>query len=106
MMEGAAGFCSKKEAPERLVETVAAVALGNMVYPFMDMRAVTADPLGDLTAREAELLTYLADGITNQQIASKLGISLNTVKFHLKNLYEKLDVKNRSQAVSAYLRGS
>ena len=106
MMEGAAGFCSKKEAPERLLETVAAVALGNMVYPFMDMRAVTADPLGDLTAREAELLTYLADGITNQQIANKLGISLNTVKFHLKNLYEKLDVKNRSQAVSAYLRGS
>ena len=101
---GAAGFCSKQERPERLVETVLAVAEGRMVFPFMDMSAPGADPLGGLTAREQELLAALAEGRTNAQISGELGISLNTVKFHLKNLYEKLSVRNRAQAVANYLR--
>ena len=52
--------------------------------------------------RERELLSARAGGWTNQQIASRYGISPNTVKFHLKNLYEKLDVSNRASAVALY----
>jgi two-component system nitrate/nitrite response regulator NarP len=46
----------------------------------------------------------LSKGHTNLQIAGNLGISLNTVKFHLKNLYSKLSVNNRAQAVACYLK--
>ncbi|MCW9034454.1 MAG: response regulator transcription factor [Rhodospirillales bacterium] len=106
MIEGAAGFCSKKEPPERLVETVSMVSRGSMVFPFMDVGAATADPLETLSPRETELLKALADGLTNSQIAKSLNISLNTVKFHLKNLYQKLGVGSRSQAISRYLRGT
>ena len=104
MQLGGAGFCGKNESPERLVETILAVAEGRMVFPFMDMSNPANDPFDALTAREQELLASLSEGRTNMQIAADLGISLNTVKFHLKNLYSKLNVKNRSQAVGCFLR--
>jgi len=105
MHMGGAGFCSKREAPERLIETVLSVSEGRMVFPFMDMSGPSSDPFASLTAREQELLAALAQGQTNAQIAGELGISLNTVKFHLKNLYGKLNVRNRAQAVARYLKG-
>ena len=106
MRFGGAGFCSKTEQPAKLLETVLAVAEGRMVFPFMDLSRSGSDPFAGLTAREQELLASLSRGRTNQQIAGDLHISLNTVKFHLKNLYGKLDVKNRAQAVACYLNAS
>jgi len=52
-----------------------------------------------LTERESEILYYLGIGCSNTIIAEKLFISDNTVKFHIKNIYLKLDVKNRIQAL-------
>lgn len=104
MQLGGAGFCQKSESPERLIETILAVSEGRMVFPFMDMSKPGNDPFGLLTGREQELLIALSEGNTNTQIASELEISLNTVKFHLKNLYSKLNVKNRAQAVACYLK--
>ena len=104
MALGAAGFCSKNESAEHLLETVFAVAAGRMVFPFVDVSRLMSDPLGELTRRERELLTFLAAGLTNQEMAVKTGISLNTVKFHLKNLYAKLAVGNRAQAVAFYMK--
>lgn len=106
MRFGGAGFCSKCDASTTLAETVLAVSEGRMVFPFMDLSRSGSDPFSSLTAREQELLASLARGRTNQQIATDLSISLNTVKFHLKNLYGKLDVKNRAQAVACYLNAS
>ncbi len=105
MTLGAAGFCSKREPPEQLLDTILAVAAGRMVFPFIDVSSLASDPLAGLTPRERELLAALAGGLTNQQMASQLDISLNTVKFHLKNLYDKLGVGNRAQAVAFYLKG-
>lgn len=105
MQLGGAGFCSKTESPERVVETLIAVSEGRMVFPFMDLSQPGTDPFATLTAREQELLSALANGRTNAQISADLEISLNTVKFHLKNLYGKLNVKNRAQAVACYLKG-
>ena len=105
MTLGAAGFCSKREPASQLVDTVLAVAHGRMVFPFIDVSSLATDPLAGLTPRERELLTALASGLTNQQMATQLDISLNTVKFHLKNLYDKLAVGNRAQAVAFYLKG-
>ncbi len=103
MALGAAGFASKREAPEHLVETILAVAAGRMVFPFVDVNKLSADPLAGLTRRECELLVALSGGLTNRQIARQSNISLNTVKFHLKHLYDKLGLGNRAQAVAFYL---
>ena len=59
-----------------------------------------------LVNREKEILSLLAEGLTNQQIASQLFIGVATVKTHLRNLYRKLGVSDRAGAVSAgYQRG-
>ena len=60
------------------------------------------DPRETLTEREKAMLAALAKGRTNTELATELGISINTVKFHLRNLYEKLDLKNRSQAIAFF----
>lgn len=104
MAHGAAAFVSKSEQPDYLLDTVAAVAEGRMVFPFLDVRAIHQNPISSLTRRELEILALLAAGQTNKQIAISQSVSPNTVKFHLKNLFEKLGVNRRSQAVALYLR--
>jgi RNA polymerase sigma factor (sigma-70 family) len=58
------------------------------------------DELGALTDREREVLDLLAQGLTNKEIAEKLVITTNTVKRHLKAIFEKLDVHTRSAATA------
>lgn len=101
---GAWGFISKSDEPAVLVESIASVARGRMSLPYIDLQALTTDPFSELTSRERELLTALANGWTNLQIASRIGISRNTVKYHLKNLYDKLGVSNRAMAVALYMQ--
>ena len=55
-----------------------------------------------LTSRELDILEILSQGYSNRKIAGKLEISDNTVKFHLKNIFEKIQVDNRTQAVAFY----
>lgn len=54
----------------------------------------------DLTDREKEVLRLVAEGSTNRDIAGKLNVTENTVKYHLKNILEKLHLRNRAQAVA------
>ena len=61
---------------------------------------VRAHPMERLSEREKELLMFLFNGITNREIAGRLFVSENTVKFHLKNIYAKLGVGNRLQAIN------
>ncbi|MEK0083157.1 response regulator transcription factor [Benzoatithermus flavus] len=102
MALGAAAFLSKREPPERLLDILTAVAHGQMVFPFLDVRSLHADPLGRLSPRERELLGSLGTGCTNAELARALGVSVNTVKFHLRNLFDKLGVRNRAQAVQLW----
>jgi DNA-binding NarL/FixJ family response regulator len=104
MAHGGAGYVSKSERPEHLVATVGEVAAGRMVFPYLDVRQIYDNPLTSLTRRELEVLSALAAGRTNKQIAIDQEISPNTVKFHIKNLYSKLGVANRAQAVALYLK--
>lgn len=60
----------------------------------------------ELTVREKEILGYLVQGLTNKEIAAVTHLATDTIKTHLRNIYRKLDVKNRSQAVSATLKMS
>lgn len=103
MALGGAAFCSKREEPERLLEIVGQVAAGWTVFPRTETRGLDSHPLERLTAREVQLLDGLAEGVTNEQLARRFAVSPNTVKFHLKNIYDKLDVRGRSGAVALYL---
>ncbi|MBU3889541.1 response regulator transcription factor [Methylosinus sporium] len=100
---GGAGFVSKRAPPERLLDVLASVAAGDMVFPFVDIRKMRADPLENLTLRERSLLSALGSGHTNNQLAKDFGVSINTIKFHLRNLFEKLEVRNRAQAIALFL---
>lgn len=102
MMAGAAGFVARTAPAEQLMETCIAVASGQMIFPFLDVRDLQSDPISQLTRRERALLEALSKGQSNKELARAFEISDNTVKFHLSNLYEKLGVKNRAQAISFY----
>ena len=103
MRLGGAGFCSKSEPPSQLLDSVARVANGQMIFPFVDVRMLNSCPLSSLTPRERELLAALSEGNSNAQLAARFEISIQTVKFHLKNVYEKLGIGNRAQAVALYV---
>ncbi len=102
MAAGAAGFCSRSGSAEQLLNTAEEVAAGKMVFPFLDIRSLATDPVNRLTKRERGMLEALANGRTNKELAREFSLSVNTVKFHLSNLYQKLDVRNRAQAIAFY----
>lgn len=65
---------------------------------------LTGEPSSPLTSREVSVLVLVAEGLTNYAIAHRLGISENTVKNHLRNVHQKLDVRCRTQAVTVATR--
>lgn len=104
MAAGAAGFVDRKSPVDRLLETCTEVAAGKMVFPFVDVRGLQADPIHQLTRREKALLEALANGLTNKDLAREFDISTNTVKYHLSNLFDKLGVSSRTQAIAYYFK--
>ncbi len=102
MQAGAAGFAARSGEVEGLLETCAEVAAGKMVFPFIDVRKMQQDPIHSLSRKERAILDALAKGMSNRDLSKELQISTNTVKFHLSNIYEKLSVKNRAQAIAYY----
>ena len=98
LAEGAAGYLTKDQPPELVVEAVRAVARGEgrwFVSP-----ASAADPAAGLSEREREVLTLLAGGRKNAEIAGTLFVSENTVRSHLTAVYAKLGVDGDREAVA------
>lgn len=80
---------------------IALYNFSQMYYPHnFDIDTLNNKLLSKLTAKEFEILCDIYDGKTNQQLADKHFISRNTVKTHIKHLYDKLDVKSRMETVS------
>lgn len=104
MAAGAAGFVDRKSPVDRLLEICVEVAAGKMVFPFVDVRGLQADPIHQLTRREKALLEALANGLANKDLAREFDISTNTVKYHLSNLFDKLGVSSRTQAIAYYFK--
>ncbi|MEJ6389730.1 response regulator transcription factor [Gymnodinialimonas ulvae] len=102
MAAGAAGYAPRSSSAETLLDICVDVAAGKMVFPFVDIRELQADPIQSLSRKERAMLEALSEGLTNRELSAKLGVSTNTVKFHLSNLYDKLSVKNRAQAIAFY----
>lgn len=101
MAAGGAGYFCHTEPSTELLDVIESVAEGNMVFPYLDVRELN-DPLQSLTKTERVLLQSLALGQTNKELSAEHNIAVNTVKFHLRNVYDKLSVKNRSQAIAFY----
>jgi ATP/maltotriose-dependent transcriptional regulator MalT len=59
-----------------------------------------------LSVREAEVLEMVATGLSNEQVAARLGVTVHAVKFHLAGIYRKLGVANRTQAAGVYVRAA
>jgi DNA-binding NarL/FixJ family response regulator len=111
LRNGASGFILKNAPPEQLVDAVRVVAAGEallaptvtrrIVEEFARRPAAPAAPreLQDLTGRELEVLTEVATGLTNAEIAEKLFVGEATVKSHVSSVLGKLGLRDRVQAV-------
>jgi DNA-binding NarL/FixJ family response regulator len=103
---GAAGLSPQIQA--RLLERLSgAASAASAVPPPAESAPSAPAPLPDgLTAREAEVLGLIADGLSNTEIAARLFVSMATVKTHINNLFAKTGVRDRAQAVGyAYRHG-
>ena len=100
---GALGYITKSSLAEDLAETIRTTYQGKMVLSSEVGAQLLArpEPAVDyhLTDRELEVLVLLAEGLTNRQSALKLSISQSTLKFHMNNIYRKLGVQTRSEAL-------
>jgi NarL family two-component system response regulator YdfI len=99
---GARGVIGRDAARDDLDAAVAAVARGYLVLSDRYLGAVGEPP--KLTARERDVLDMLARGLSNKQIAARLTLAENTVKFHVASILAKLDATTRTQAVTIGVR--
>ena len=111
---GASGYLLKRTSPEQLLQAIIEVRNGGspmtsevarkVVQSFRKPVKTSAAEEAKLTTREEEILKLLAQGYVTKEISDKLGISYFTSQTHLKNIYEKLHVRSRTEAVLKYLR--
>jgi DNA-binding NarL/FixJ family response regulator len=105
---GADGLALKTESPRQTLTAIRQVHAGQLVFPQAARRWIDGrgggTPRG-LTPREREVWALVAAGLTNPEIATRLGLSDNTVKFHVQHLFTKLGVKNRTEAALKYAHG-
>jgi DNA-binding NarL/FixJ family response regulator len=103
---GAAAFILKRIDPADLAPVIRQALDGNVFSPLESRPVATETAVSGLTAREADILKALADGLSNKQIARQFWLSEQTIKFHLTNIYRKLEVGSRTEAVRhAYEHG-
>jgi DNA-binding NarL/FixJ family response regulator len=109
---GAGGYVLKDIAPDELAQAVRTVARGEvLVQPQLARRLLSqfgreargSHPYETLTAREQEVLRLLARGLRNKEMAARLHVSERTINFHLANIYSKLNVSGRTEALSKAL---
>jgi DNA-binding NarL/FixJ family response regulator len=115
LQAGACGYLLKRSSPQELLRAISEVLSGGapmtseiarlLVEAFQKKPA--APVAGDgLTQRESEILALLAEGLSNKEIADRVKISYDTVRAHLRHIYEKLHVRGRTEAVRKYLKPS
>jgi len=105
----AEGFALKTESPIQLIEAIRQVAKGRIIFPAAAQRWLmnqgkqeTNKLFNELSPREWEVIACTARGMTNPEIAKSLGVSANTVRFHLKSIFGNIQVTNRTEAAAWY----
>ncbi|MFC7493922.1 MULTISPECIES: response regulator transcription factor [unclassified Nocardioides] len=104
---GAAGYLSKGLAADQIVAGIEAAHRGETVVPPASAEVVDEPVNGEwpgreiaLSARESEVLALITQGLSNQEIADRTYLSINSVKTYIRTAYRKIDVSRRSQAVA------
>lgn len=111
---GACGYLLKRSTPEQIVAAIRDVHQGGAPMSGEIARKViaqfrepleTAEEVENLSAREREVLELVAQGMNNKEIAGRLGVSVDAVRWHLKHIYLKLHVHSRTQAALKFRSG-
>jgi PAS domain S-box-containing protein len=105
---GADGLLLESDPPGQIIQGVREVVAGALVLPAAARRWLGGGPragrFDPLSERESEVLALVAQGLSNRQVAERLFVSENTVKFHLQNVFQRLAVANRTEASRWFLR--
>jgi len=111
---GASGYLLKNTTPTRLLQAIVEVyeggapmtpaIAGKVLEKFRRQSPASSAELKDLSIREKEILECLVEGMSYKMIASSCNISIDTVRFHIRHIYEKLHVSSKSEAVAKALR--
>lgn len=113
---GASGYLLKNTTPVRLLQAIAEVHEGGapitpaiaqkVLDKFRRQSPTSSKELNTLSVREKEILECLVEGMSYKMIAASCKISIDTVRFHIRHIYEKLHVGSKSEAVSKAIRGA
>jgi DNA-binding NarL/FixJ family response regulator len=112
LKNGASGYILKKTPPAEILDQLTELIAGGSPISPVIARKVTEyfqkvprskERLEELTDRERDVLHHIAQGRTDKQISTQLGISTNTVRNHVSNIYSKLHVHSRAGATATYL---
>lgn len=109
---GAAAFVEKKSAHEKVLGVISKVMAGERVFPRQVKRLMpsddqreSVDPVDTLTPRQLQVLAFLGRGLSNKEIAQRIGIEIGTVKVYLNAIYRAFGVHNRTQAALMAKKG-
>jgi DNA-binding NarL/FixJ family response regulator len=106
---GASGYLLKRATPDMVLNAIRDVQQGGVpmsaeiarkVIGFFQTQPLAAPEVEKLSPRELEILNLIAPGFSNKEIADRLGISIESIRWHLKNIYHKLHVHSRTEAAS------
>jgi DNA-binding NarL/FixJ family response regulator len=115
LQAGACGYLLKRSSPEEILKAISEVRSGGapmtgeiarMLVEAFQKKPASQTSTEGLTQRESEILASLSQGLSNKEIADQLKISYDTVRAHLRHIYEKLHVRGRTEAVRLYLKSS
>jgi DNA-binding NarL/FixJ family response regulator len=115
LQAGACGYLLKRSSPEELLKAINEVRSGGapmtseiarMLVEAFQKKPANLMSSDGLTQRESEILALLSEGLSNKEIADRVKISYDTVRAHLRHIYEKLHVRGRTEAVKMYLQSS
>ena len=113
LQAGACGYLLKRSSPDELLKAISEVLAGGapmtseiarLLVEAFQKKPVTQVSGDGLTQRESEILALLSEGLSNKEIADRVKISYDTVRAHLRRIYEKLHVRGRTEAVRKYLK--
>lgn len=108
LQAGACGYLLKRSSPERIIAAIREAQEGGVpmtpeiarkVIGQFRAKATASTQVETLTAREREALELVMQGLENQEIADRMGVSIATVRFHLQHIYEKLHVHSRNEMI-------
>jgi DNA-binding NarL/FixJ family response regulator len=112
IMAGAAGYLLKSDLPTQLISAVQTIysggswmsaSIARKVLTLFQSRIRPPQTLPNLRPREREILQLLTQGFSNSEIANHLHISLETVRSHIRSIYQKLQVHNRTEVIARFL---